>query len=60
MYSDITLLCVILCHHCRMIFLLILFVYVCVCVHWCGDYCSSTVGEHVMWSGVYILTVVHH
>ena len=37
------------------IVLLMLFVYVCVyvCVCLCGDYCSSTVGDHVMWSGVY-------
>ena len=33
------------------IVLLVFFVYVCVCL--CGDYCSSTVGDRVMWSGVY-------
>ena len=37
------------------IFINIVCVCMCVCVLWCGDYCSSTVGDHVMWSGVYIL-----
>ena len=35
------------------IVLLMLFVYVCMYVCLCGDYYSSTVGDRVMWSGVY-------
>ena len=35
------------------IVLLMLFVYVRVCVCLFGDCCSSNVGDHVMWSGLY-------